>query len=515
MERPVDIRGGVDEDQVGGGRHEKLLAGRAASINNRLQFRAARQPPGRLVRYGDRRMQQLGSTIAANRFGLGARPGELASIGGDGRDWLRAQLKAAAPAIADAQLSSSAEVLAEAFALQREVQQARRSGGDLQQKLPQFLRPIYSGEATARFAHAVTTDRPFLERLTQFWSNHFAVSTDKQFMAGLAGSFEREAIRPRVLGNFGDLLVAAEMHPAMLLYLDNHLSVGPHSAAALKASRRQRGNRTIGINENLGREILELHTLGVGGGYTQADVTSFATVITGWSVGGGNGLFASGPPGRFVFRPDNHEPGTKTVLGRQYPDRGYEQGMLVLNDLAQHPSTARHIATKLARHFIADDPPPAAVARLAQAFTEFGGDLRAVYRTLIDLREAWEQPLAKYKTPVDFIVSSYRGLSLPVDASHGPLAPFELLGQRTWQPGSPAGWPDRSADWDGASALLKRLEWADAVGGRLGSRRDAAGLAPELLGANLTEATGTAIARAASAQQAVTLLLAAPEFMRR
>jgi uncharacterized protein (DUF1800 family) len=460
-------------------------------------------------------MQQLGTTIAANRFGLGARPGELASIGGDGRDWLRAQLTGEPPAITDAQLASSAQVLGQAFALQREIQQARRAGADVQQKLPQLLKPIYMGEATARFRQAVMTERPFVERLTQFWSNHFAVSVDKQFMPGLAGSFEREAIRPHVLGNFGDLLVAAETHPAMLLYLDNHLSVGPQSPAAIRAGLRRRGNRTIGINENLGREILELHTLGVGGGYTQADVTSFATVITGWSVGGGNGLFASGPPGRFVFRPETHEPGTKTVLRRAYPDSGYRQGLEVLNDLAQHPATARHLATKLVRHFIADDPPPAAVERLAQAFTEFGGDLPSVYRALLDSREAWEQPLAKYKTPGDFIVSSYRGLSLPVDAAHAPLAPFELLGQRTWQPGSPAGWPDKSADWDGASALLKRIEWADAVGGRLGSRRDAAGLAPQLLGANLTDATGTAIARAASAQQALTLLLSSPEFMRR
>jgi uncharacterized protein (DUF1800 family) len=459
-------------------------------------------------------MQQLSSTIAANRFGLGARPGELAAIGGDGRDWLRAQLTAAAPALADAGLSTSAEVLGQAFALQREIQLERRSGADVQQKLPQFLKPIYQTEATARFSQAVLTDRPFVERLTQFWGNHFAVSVDKQYLGGLAGSFEREAIRPHVLGNFGDLLVAAEMHPAMLLYLDNHLSVGPHSPAALRAGLRgQKGK--IGINENLGREILELHTLGVGGGYTQADVTSFATVITGWSVGGGNGLFASGPPGRFVFRPDTHEPGTMTVLGRQYPAGGYEQGVEVLNDLAQHPSTARHIAVKLAQHFIADDPPPAVVARLAQAFSEYGGDLRSVYRVLIDSREAWEQPLAKYKTPSDFIISSYRGLALPVDAGHGPLAPFEVLGQRTWQPGSPAGWPDRSADWDGASALLKRIEWADAVGGRLGSRRDAAALAPQLLGASLSDATGTAIARAATASQALTLLIAAPEFMRR
>jgi uncharacterized protein (DUF1800 family) len=459
-------------------------------------------------------MQQLSSTIAANRFGLGARPGDLAAIGGDGRDWLRTQLTAAAPVLSDEGLQGSIEILAQGFALQREIEQQRRAGADVQQKLPQFLKPIYATEATARLRQAVLTDRPFVERLTQFWSNHFAVSVDKQYMAGLAGSFEREAIRPHVLGNFGDLLVAAEMHPAMLLYLDNQLSVGPHSEAALRAGLHQRG-RPIGINENLGREILELHTLGVGGGYTQADVTSFATVITGWSLGGGNGLFANGPPGRFVFRPGMHEPGTKTVLGRRYPDSGYNQGVEVLNDLAQHPSTARHVAVKLARHFVADEPPPAVVDRLARAFTEYGGELRPVYRALIDSREAWEQPLPKYKTPNDFIVSSYRGLSLPVDAAHGPLGPFEVLGQRTWQPGSPAGWPDRGADWDGASALLKRIEWADAVGGRLGSRREAAALAPQLLGANLSDASVTAINRAASASQALTLLLAAPEFMRR
>jgi uncharacterized protein (DUF1800 family) len=459
-------------------------------------------------------MQQFSSIIAANRFGLGARPGDLAPIGEEGRGWLHSQLTDAAPVLADAGLGTCAGVLGQAFALQRQIQLERRSGAEVQHRLPQFLKPIYVTEATARFRHAVLTDRPFVERLTQFWSNHFAVSVDKQYLAGLAGSFEREAIRPHVLGNFGDLLVAAEMHPAMLLYLDNHLSVGPHSGAARRAELRRRPAK-IGINENLGREILELHTLGVGGGYTQADVTSFATVITGWSVGGGNGLFATGPPGRFVFRSDTHEPGPKTVLGRRYADKGYEQGVEVLSELAQHPSTARHIATKLAQHFIADEPPPAVIARLAQAFTEHGGDLRAVYGALIDSPEAWEQPLAKYKTPGDFIVSSYRGLTLPVDAGRGPLASFELLGQRTWQPGSPAGWPDRSADWDGASALLKRIEWADAVGARLGSRREAAALAPQLLGASLSESTRIAVSRAASASQALTLLLASPEFLRR
>ena len=472
--------------------------------------------------------ESFASAIAANRFGLGARPGELAAVGADGRDWLRGQLLSGPPLLGSPELRSSQQILSEVFELRRQIQGARRAPGSgggagadqavqnaaLQQRLPQFLRPIYVAEATARFQQAVSSDRPFVERLTQFWSNHFAVSADKQFLAGLAGSFEREAIRPHLLGDFRDLLLAVETHPAMLLYLDNHLSVGPHSPAAQRLARRE-AQRRIGINENLAREILELHTLGVGGGYTQTDVTTFAEVLSGWSIGGEGGPLAAGTPGSFVFRPELHEPGTKVVLGRRYRDEGFAQGAAVLHDLARERATARFLATKLARHFIADDPPPAAVERLAGAFLRSEGNLPTVYRALIDAREAWAEPLAKYKTPSDYIVSSFRGLTLPVEAGHSPLAPFELLGQRTWQPGSPAGWPDRSADWDGASALLKRIEWADAVGERLGSHRDALQLAPALLGANLTAATRAAVAHAASAAQAVTLLLAAPEFMRR
>ena len=458
------------------------------------------------------------SAIAANRFGLGARPGELAAIGGNGPDWLRAQLHGAPAALPGAELRSSREILARALELRREVDAARKqqvaAAEAAQQRLPQYLQPLYRSEATARFQAAVVSDRPFIERLTQFWSNHFAVSIDKQFLAGLAGSFEREAIRPHVLGNFSDLLLAVETHPAMLLYLDNHLSVGPNSLAARRAGRRER-QRTPGINENLAREILELHTLGVGGGYSQRDVTTFAEVITGWTIGGEGGRFAAGVPGTFVFRPELHEPGAKRLLGRRYRDDGFGQGAAVLRDLAQERATAHFIASKLARHFIADEPPPAAVARLAEAFARSRGDLPAVYGALIDTREAWTAPLAKYKTPCDYIVSSYRGLALPVDPAHGPLAPFEVLGQRTWEPRSPAGWPDKSADWDGASALMRRIQWADALGGRVGNRRDVRELAGELLGANLGDGTRAALAHAASAAQALTLLLAAPEFLRR
>src|SRR6202166_2238849 len=238
------------------------------------------------------------SAIAANRFGLGARPRELNAIGDNGREWLRAQLMAA-PLLADSAWRSSADILAQGLQLQREIQAARRNGAAANaandpaaaavlQKLPQYLRPIYVSEVTARFADAVASERPFTERLVHFWSNHFAVSVDKQYLAGLAGSFEREATRPHVLGNFNELLFSVETHPAMLLYLDNQQSVGPHSEIARRAQRRG-APRKIGINENLAREILELHTLGVGGGYTQVDVTTFAQVITGWSIGGTGG----------------------------------------------------------------------------------------------------------------------------------------------------------------------------------------------------------------------------------
>ena len=473
------------------------------------------------------------SAIAANRFGLGARPGELAEIGSQPREWLKMQLAGSAPLVTGSELHSSAETLARGLEVRRELRDAKRAAAAERAdaanfadtpnqanavaallKLGQVYRPVYVAEATARFRQGVSTKRPLVERLTYFWTNHFAVSVDKNLVLGLAGSLEREAIRPNVLGRFSDMLLAVERHPAMLLYLDNHMSVGPHSQAA-RALARHQGARRVGINENLARETLELHTLGVGGGYTQADVTTFAQVITGWSIGGEAGRLPRGEPGEFMFRPELHEPGAKVVLGKRYADTGYDQGVAVLRDLASNTATAHFIATKLARHFIADEPPPAAVERMASAFLSSDGHLPTVYQALIDAPQAWAQPLAKFKTPNDYILSSFRGLELPVDGGRSPLAPFEVMGQRTYSPGSPAGWPDRSADWDGASALLKRVEWADAVGQRVGTRRDAAALAPQILGDSLTATTRTAIARAASGSQAITLLLAAPEFMRR
>ena len=471
------------------------------------------------------------AAIAANRFGLGARPGELASVGADAEAWLLKQLKGTPPVLAGDGLRPSAETLAKAIELRKEVAVERRDkkqGANDDEalvktalKLPALYRPVYIDEAFARLSQSITTDRPFLERLTQFWTNHFAVSIDKNVVLGLAGAMEREAIRPRVTGNFTDLLLAVEQHPAMLLYLDNQASIGPNSKAAKFAGRRGSG-RKVGINENLAREILELHTLGVDGGYTQADVSTFAQAISGWSIGGqDNGRrlaklgFDNGTPGEFHFREAFHEPGSRRLLGRSYGDDGVKQGEAILRDIALRRETAQHISTKLARHFIADDPPPAAVERITRAWLDSKAHLPTVYKALIESPEAWEQPLAKFKTPADYIYSSYRALGIPLREKRRSLQSFEALGQRNLMPGSPAGWPDTSADWDGSSALLKRVAWADLVAQRMGDARNARDLAPQLLGATLSDDTAKAIARAESGAQALTLLLASPEFMRR
>lgn len=458
-------------------------------------------------------MRDLDAAIAANRFGLGARPGEIRALGSGARDALREALGGPAPLLV-APLDSSADVLGRALARREAAAAAAADPREAEvasavATLRELYLPVYQAETLARLRQAVASERSFLERLVHFWSNHFAVSVDKLAVLGLAGAFEREAIRPHVLGFFADMLIAAEKHPAMLLYLDNARSAGPDSPLVRRARRR---GREPGLNENLGREILELHTLGVDGGYTQDDVRAMAMLITGWSIGGGQGA-PGGEPGRFHFRAAMHQPGSKVLLGRRYREGGVEQGEAALRDLARHPATARHLANKLVRHFVADQPPPRLVERVARAYLASDGHLGEAYAALLEAPEAWSVSLAKYKTPADYIHSAYRALDLPVRERDVQL--FAELGQRIFQPGSPAGWPDTAADWDGAAALMKRLEWAQEVGARFGTTRDARALAAEVLGATWSARSDEAVARAQDAAQALTLLLGSPEFMRR
>ena len=380
-------------------------------------------------------------------------------------------------------LKPSSETLARVIELRKEVAAERRekkkdgASDDAAQvatalKLPAVYRPVYIDEAHARFSHSIATDRPFLERLTQFWTNHFAVSIDKIVVLGLAGAMEREAIRPRVTGHFTDLLLAVEKHPAMLLYLDNPASIGPNSKAAGFVGRRGNG-RKADINENLAREILELHTLGVDGGYTQSDVTTFAQAISGWSIGGqDNGRrlarlgVDNGTPGEFHFREVFHEPGPKRLLGKTYSDDGLRQGEAILRDLAMRRETARHVSTKLARHFIADDPPPAVVERMTRAWLDSKAHLPTVYKALIDSPEAWEQPLREVQDSSRLHLFFLSGAGHPA-AREAPLA----AGLRS------AGSTQSHAGFAGGLARHQRrlgrlLEPAQA--GCLGRRRGAA-----------------------------------------
>jgi uncharacterized protein (DUF1800 family) len=371
-------------------------------------------------------------------------------------------------------------------------------------KRGRLIREAFQDEASARFEHQANTNSAFAERLVMFWSNHFCVSATKGNVRAIAGGFEREAIRPHVLGKFGDMLKAVEQHPAMLIYLDNQLSFGPTSQAGR--------NQKKGLNENLAREILELHTLGVSGGYAQDDVTNLARIITGWTIGNLNQ--PNEVVGKFFYHPQRHEPGDWTVLGKVYKDQGRATGESVLADLARHPSTAKFIARKFAAHFVSENPPPALLQRLEAAFRNSDGDLKALAQVLITSDDAWAAPPRKMLPPTDLVVALTRGFA------HRPKAQEMLrlanaLGQPLWQVPSPKGWPDDDQAWAGPSALRERLRIAEQVARQLDKTSDPRLVADAIFADTLSEPTRQAIARAETKEQGFELLIMSPEFLRR
>lgn len=368
------------------------------------------------------------------------------------------------------------------------------------------IQKTFRAEALARLQRAMMVDCGFTERLVVFWSNHFCISASKGELARMwAGAFEREAIRPHVLGRFADMLKAVEQHPAMLFFLDNQQSLGPDSRAGQ--------NRKRGLNENLAREIMELHTLGVGGGYTQEDVTSLARIITGWTFAGRQGQL--GAPGSFVFNANAHQPGPQRLLGKTYEATGLAQGEAALADIARHSSTANFIATKFVRHFVADDPPQAVVARLRDVFIKTDGDLKALATALVDSDEAWKAPLTKMRSPYDFLVASGRLLARVPEDPGGYLGNLNLLGQPLWTPAGPNGFPDTSAAWAAPEGMKLRLDIASQMGARLGPNIDPLDLLEFAAADAASIETRRTIERAESRQQALALLLMSPELQRR
>jgi uncharacterized protein (DUF1800 family) len=469
-------------------------------------------------------------SIATNRFGLGVRPDNPFS--GKPADWLRAQMDRFndRPSALSALPNRAALIqsLQELQQLQRakkdkaanaddETAMAENVLGDYRKA----LRDHYSDAVEARLQVAVASETDFAERLVHFWSNHFAVSTDKVVITALAGNYEFDAIRPHIFGTFGDLLKAAVKHPAMLLYLDQAQSIGPDSPLAKRVNARR--DADLGLNENLAREILELHTLGVRTVYTQEDVTEFARALTGHTITG----LARGPirrlvdgnmaAGETVFVDAIHQPGSRQVIGSTYSQSGAGQADAILSNLATHPATAKHIAIKLATHFVADVPPPALIAKLETDFLKTGGDLKSLYRTLLSAPEAWAIGAAKFKTPWEWTVSALRALNLK---QLGPnrkasAALFVQMGQPIWRPGSPGGFGDQTKDWAGPAALMRRVETAGRFAKLTAGRIDARTLAPTILPGTLDPRTAEHIARAESPEQGLALLLVAPEFLRR
>jgi uncharacterized protein (DUF1800 family) len=487
--------------------------------------------------------------FALHRFGFGPRPGSAAAIAGDPRGALLAEIgRPGAAQLANVSLPGSGEAARAAFEVREAVRAARRAQRMAQnaaqdaskemapadaapspggaavpnpsaqgRSTPQSaataqqpqrannpaaaaLRELYRDEAKARIDAALAADIGLAERLTWFWSNHFCVSVAKAGVRPMAGAYEREAIRPHVFGRFADLLKAVETHPAMLIYLDNARSIGPNSPAG-----RERGR---GLNENLAREILELHTLGVRTVYTQDDVTSFAKILTGWTVV---------PPrqengGTFAFNPRMHEPGAQTLIGRTLEQDGFGQGRAALDMLARHPATARHIAEKLVRHFVSDQPVPALADRLAARFSATDGDLREVTKTLVTAPESWNATSRKLKRPAEWMVAAARAAGATPEVSAFVQAQ-NLLGEPLWRPAAPKGFADEDAAW--IDGLTQRLDVANELARRVAGTADPQETLEVALGPLATDETRTAIRRAESRPQALTLLFMAPEFQRR
>ncbi|NEI71945.1 DUF1800 family protein [Rhizobium lusitanum] len=495
----------------------------------------------------------VNAALALSRFGLGADHNGIAPIASDPRGALMEEItERFVPVPVGPQLQSTADLLVSLYAFQQQRKEARQqqaatavnamprdmpAQGPRQPSaqpsdtmtappsneamvvavgkavervekpsIPYLPQEILVAEVEARFNGTIRQPLiGFGERLAMFWANHFAVAVSKSEEVHIAaGAFEREAIRPHIFGRFADMLLAVETHPAMLGYLDNQQSIGPNSKA--------NANKKRGLNENLARETLELHTLGVNGGYTQADVTTLAGIITGWTVARADGKL--GASGTFVFNAGAHEPGDKTLLGLTYADKGVEQGREALRDLARHPATAQHIATKLVRHFVADIPPPALVQTVAATFSKTDGDLSAVYRALVSSEDAWNPTLSKVRSPLEFMAALLRA-SGETPKPNVILGTLTAMGQPFWAPAGPNGFADTADAWASSEGLSMRMDVANMIANAVPPQVDPRRFVSDCLGPLLSSETLQAVSRAETRKQGLVIAYLSPEFQRR
>ena len=454
--------------------------------------------------------------IATNRFGLGPSRADIAKASSNPKAWLLQQIDADAVKTRDVRAQyKSAFLLNEADEIRllksKEAKKQRRKSVNAQ----------YSKTMDARLLNQIETASPFAERMVMFWSNHFTVSRTRGLIGSAIPAYEDEAIRPFIFGRFEDLLINVVQHPCMLIYLDNISSIGPNSRLGKR--------RNKDLNENLAREILELHTMGSQGGYSQNDVTNFAKILTGWTVGRARrnakapkkaGKNVPQPPlGEFYFNGAIHEPGAQILLKKRFDQTGHAQGLAALKAIAAHPSTAKFIATKLVRHFVDDNPPKADIDKIAGIFLRSKGDLAAVSRGVIGLKSAWAMSGSKVKTPEELVISTLRALYQGGKASAPKkrlfLPALKSMGQEVFRAPSPAGWPDIAKGWIAPESLMRRIEWVREV-----SRLSSADIRPLDIFDNsiapiASKQTKAIISGAPSREDGLALIFSSAAFQRR
>ncbi|MBY5444936.1 DUF1800 domain-containing protein [Rhizobium leguminosarum] len=497
-------------------------------------------------------------TMATIRFGYGFRPGEAPP---SSMDDLIGQLRKGEAATPDFPLGGPDTRHQAILSLQAQLQQIRQDAKtvtddatqrEMRKGVQRQVQQQFQHDANLRLIQAVLSPYGFYERLSTFWTDHFSTSANKSLpMRLIVPLYEAEAIRPFISGKFGDLLRSATAHPAMLIYLDQADSLGPDSAGGIK--------RNKGLNENLGRELLELHTLGAGSGYTQADVTAAAMVLTGLTI--------DRKEMDIAFRPNISEPGAHEVLGVSYGGRrrSRDDYLDLLDDLALHPKTAAHISRKLAVHFIADQPDEGMVSDMAEAWKKTDGDLTAVYTAMLDHPAAWRDEGAKARQPFDYVVTGLRALNAgPVNGIVGsflaanqqgtdegdmaantpgmagspvPTDPagearekrlkafrtaralgqdaLRRMGQPTWLPPSPAGFEEGFSAWITGSQLAERLAWARRAAAQFGRDEDPREFLKSTLADAARDETIRVVSQAPNKISGLTLVLASPEFNRR
>ena len=462
-----------------------------------------------------------GARHALDRLTFGPRPQEIQTVQVIGVDrWLARQLGPAAipepPALTQALAALPNTRRSDADLYRQEADLRRDKSDEGKEERKEFTKAVALDVMTAHLDRALLSDRQLQEVLTNFWFNHFNVFLNKGFDHVWVGNYESEAIRPFVLGNFRTLLEATARHPAMLFYLDNWQNTAP-------GSRGAKGKQD-GLNENYARELMELHTLGVDGGYTQQDVTELARILTGWGLRTRpeRRFFFGGmrkPDFTFAFDPSRHDYGDKRFLGYTIKGQGPQEVEQALTILAAHPATARHLSYQLAQYFVADQPPSALVERMAQSWVRTGGDLQAVMRTLLESPEFWAPETAggKYKTPFEYVVSALRAANVTPSDPQPLFGQLRQLGQPIYGIETPDGYRQVETAWLNPDSMTRRLSFATALGGgRIG--KDFVSIDEASVRSTLPPALAPQTERALAAADPrlrTALLLGSPDFMYR